>query len=455
MTNLPGWGNSNRRLPSGTRPEIANRPNIRPNIDDRDRIINNRNRDRNTIINQNQNTVINNRTRINQRINTNRTQFFNNFTGNRPIVNRHLNDWTNRWDRGHDRWHPWYSQWHGRWYDHDNWGYWRRHHASLPALWNWWIWGGASLYYYSGYYPYYNPYYTPVTIVQEVPALDYSQPIVVQALAEEPPSTAVQKIEAARAAFRSNDYGQALRLVNLALRDTPGDPALHEFRALVLFAQGQYQEAASALYAVLSAGPGWSWETMIGLYPDVAIYERQLRALEQYRSVNPDAAGPRLYLAYLYKTSGQDQVAAAELSRVIALQPRDQVAANLLQVVRADMQQDNQGAERVPQPDQPPPAPTGPTLELQTLLGAWQARRPQDNAPITLTLNGDSTFRWSFAQQGKTNTIEGTFTYEGGVLFLEQKNGGAMVGRVTPRGNGFNFRMPEAPETDSGLDFQR
>ena len=35
----------------------------------------------------------------------------------------------------------------------------------------------------------------------------------------------------------------------------PGDAVLHEFRALCLFALGEYQQAASPLYAVLSVGP--------------------------------------------------------------------------------------------------------------------------------------------------------------------------------------------------------
>ena len=48
----------------------------------------------------------------------------------------------------------------------------------------------------------------------------------------------------------------------------PNDPTLHEFRALVLFAQGQYDAAAATLYPVLNAGPGWDWTTLVGLYPE-------------------------------------------------------------------------------------------------------------------------------------------------------------------------------------------
>jgi hypothetical protein len=34
------------------------------------------------------------------------------------------------------------------------------------------------------------------------------------------------------------------------------DTSLHEFLALVYFAQGKYDKAAEPLYAVLSVGPG-------------------------------------------------------------------------------------------------------------------------------------------------------------------------------------------------------
>ena len=58
----------------------------------------------------------------------------------------------------------------------------------------------------------------------------------------------------------------------------PNDPTLHEFRRLVLFALDRYDEAAAALYAVLSVGPGWDWTTLISLYGDPETYTQQLRA---------------------------------------------------------------------------------------------------------------------------------------------------------------------------------
>ena len=88
--------------------------------------------------------------------------------------------------------------------------------------------------------------------------------------------------DAGRASFQQGNYTDALQQADAALAKLPNDTTLHEFRALCLFALGRYDEAAAALYAVLSVGPGWDWTTLIGLYPDVDVYTAQLRALEDY-----------------------------------------------------------------------------------------------------------------------------------------------------------------------------
>ena len=78
-----------------------------------------------------------------------------------------------------------------------------------------------------------------------------------------------------------------------AIALVPNDTVLHEFRGLTLFALGRYKEAAAAEYAVLSAGPGWDWTTLSGLYPNVDVYTEQLRALEQY-AIAPDGNGRKI-----------------------------------------------------------------------------------------------------------------------------------------------------------------
>jgi tetratricopeptide (TPR) repeat protein len=131
----------------------------------------------------------------------------------------------------------------------------------------------------------------------------------------------VTSFDAARDSFKAGDYTRALDLTDQAIREMPNDAALHEFRALVLFALQRYDEAAAALYAVLAVGPGWDWATLSGLYPSVAVYTQQLRALENYCSQNTGSAPARLVLAYHYLTQGHTLAALAQLKQVATLQP--------------------------------------------------------------------------------------------------------------------------------------
>jgi tetratricopeptide (TPR) repeat protein len=461
MARLPGWGGTVQRPAVINRPGNDNRPNIvnRPGVDNRGGIIRQPTIDRSRTVNQtnriNQNTTINqnniNRTRINNRQTVIRNQFLNNITVNRPTVHRHVENWTGRWDRYQSRWHPWYRSWHSHWHPYRSWG--------VPAVWAGGLWGLGSLYYTSGYYPYYNPYYVSTAFVTAVPTTNYALPLSVQVL-DEPPQVAIQTFDAARLAFRNGDYPRALQMVNDALRDTPNDPALHEFRALTFFAMGRYQEASATLYAVLSVSSGWDWPTLYGLYPDLQTYEVQLRALERFRDANPNAAYARFYLAYLDKIGGYTEAAIAELRNVMTLQPQDQVAASMLASLQGEQGQTRQASEPVPPPEPPQelvPAPEDTSMApaRDSLVGSWIARRAGDNAPIRLTLTADNKFSWTFSQQERITNLEGTFSYDGGVLFLEQKDGAAMMGKLTARANGFNFKMVNAPANDPGLEFIR
>ena len=136
-------------------------------------------------------------------------------------------------------------------------------------------------------------------------AYNYSQPISTTAA---PPEQAVagqatSAFDQARDAFKAGDYGKALQLDQQALAQTPNDTNMHEFLALVLFAQGKYDQAAAPLYAVLSVGPGWDWTTLSGMYPDVDTYthssgpwrptSRQTRTRPRPASCWPTSTWPR------------------------------------------------------------------------------------------------------------------------------------------------------------------
>ena len=101
---------------------------------------------------------------------------------------------------------------------------------------------------------------------------------------------ATADFDQARDAFKQGNYALAVQLGEQALGQMPNDPNIHQFLALGLFAQGQYDQAAAPLYAVLTIGPGWNWTTLIGSYAEADTYTQQLRALEAYIRANPQSA---------------------------------------------------------------------------------------------------------------------------------------------------------------------
>src|SRR5262249_2366706 len=223
--------------------------------------------------------------------------------------------WGRPWYRNHYRWHA------GFW----NWrtppAFWLGNGAAAGLV----VWPGNT-------FVFNNPWFVPPapTTVVVQPMFNYAAPIPAPTIAQvtlafpPPPDEDVldsgealpttgppppdfedetvaqanKQFDAARDAFMQGDYARAQSLAERAIDLLPSDATLHEFRALTLFAQGRYKDAAATLYAVLAAGPGWDWETMSGLYPDEETYTRQLRTLEERVRKSPDSAEARFALAY-------------------------------------------------------------------------------------------------------------------------------------------------------------
>ncbi len=382
--------------------------------------------------------------------------------------------------------------WGGRpgWNNHQAWvnGYW---HGQNNNFWNnggaFWGgmalgglagWGLTSSYYNWGYLPYSNPYAMVATqpvviqqpvvvgqpvqqqVIEDQSAYDYSQPLKSAGGDAEAPANdpALQTFDAARASFKAGDYAGALKQTDEALKAMPNDAAVHEFRALCLFALKQYDQSAGVLYAVLSVGPGWDWTTLISLYPDVDTYTAQLRALEDYRSAHLDSPQARFVLAYHYLTQGHTDAAVREFNEVVKLEPNDALAKQIVAALTSAGDQ-QQPAAAQPQPDAAaqPGAPAQPPGQEFSLVGAWKAA-PDGNTTIGLTLNGDGGFTWNVTQQGRTQPITGTYTYGSGVLTLA-RNGGdndAMVGRVTWKDDShFVFQALGGGANDPGLSFSK
>lgn len=145
-----------------------------------------------------------------------------------------------------------------------------------------------------------------------------------------PPMSCQQHMDAAIAAFHQEDFDEALASVKRGLDQCPNDPSLHEFRGLVLFAKGSYQEASASVHLAIAVRPAWNWKKVGRLYSDIALYTKQLRALEAFTKKHPDDNAARFLQAYHYLVIGYPESAARELEMVIRLESSDRVAAELL-----------------------------------------------------------------------------------------------------------------------------
>ncbi len=346
-------------------------------------------------------------------------------------------------------------------------------------------WGLGSMFNNWGYNQYSNPYYAsayssmPGNFAPQAIGYDYSMPL---NLASAPPDdsivqASVASLDSAREAFHSGDYTTALNLTDQALKQTPNDPMLHEFRATCLFALRRYDEAAVPFYTVLSAGPGWDWTTLIGLYPDVETYTSQLRALEAYCNANPQAASARFVLAAIYLTQGSKDAAAVRLGQVVAIQPQDKLSAQLLQAITSEGQPAAQVANQAqpaqglltPPNDAPPanPAPVQPTAASAppeapalpdgpvptNLIGSWNAT-PARDVTITLNLIDDKSFSWKVVEKGQTREFKGEAHFDKDILALVAPEMPPMVAKVTSNDAAhFNFKAVGTPSDDPGLNF--
>jgi predicted Zn-dependent protease len=142
-----------------------------------------------------------------------------------------------------------------------------------------------------------------------------------------------ERFDEARKAFYNADYAKAQELIEEAIQVLPSDATLHEFRALTLFAQKKYKEAAATLYAVLWAGPGWNKDTVATLYPNWNTYTRQVQALEAYVKAHPDEGYAHFLLAYHYLVVGSMDQAIAQLKEVVRLDPKDQLSVSLVKAL--------------------------------------------------------------------------------------------------------------------------
>jgi tetratricopeptide (TPR) repeat protein len=294
-----------------------------------------------------------------------------------------------------------------------------------------------------------NPYFVAPAIGTPVVANwppvyvpDYSRPLDLASIGPgaESPEQEDSTFLAAREAFMTGDFARALILTELALKPHPNEPVLHEFRALCLFALGRYDEAAAAIYVVLTVGPGWDWATMVGLYPDVDTYTRQLRALEAAIAGNTADAPKRFVLAYHYLVMDHLEKARAQFEHVIQLQPKDQLAAQFAKALGSSSHAPTAAA-----PDAASESKTAEVLGASpptaALVGTWKAK-PMPDLSIELTLRSNGEFTWGVNAKGRTDSVTGDARYRDGVLTLTQADAPDLAGKIVDLGDKqFGFEL--------------
>jgi len=395
------------------------------------------------------------------------------------------------WNGGHWNGGNWHGNWngggwwHGGWYGGrwggPGWGWWIG-----PGYWgfaNPWWYGGFPFWYASvGYGSYWNPYYTDPSLYG---GYNYGAPIQQNNQA----SQDNDYFAASRAAFSAGNYPEALRDIEHAIVDMPGNPDVHQFHSLIFFAMGDYQRAAAIAHTVLESGPGWDWSVLQSFYPSPEVYTQQLRALEHYITEHGDQAATRFLLGYQYMMLNHLSAARRQLERVVALEPRDKLAANILTGLNSAPGAKPQGlpgampstgspsglpstpptppggpsaggnpqgsgtANQVPTLPAPPSPPAAPSAGGGALTGTFTSS-PAPDVKIELTLQPDKHFTWKFTQGGQTQSFDGTYVRDGDSLVLSRQDGEKMDGTLKMRGDSsFQFRLKNTDPNDPGLEF--
>ena len=379
-------------------------------------------------------------------------------------------DWQNFADTNRGNHGGWYNNcWHGNWSSGSGWNYmWNNY--PVAAAFGVTRWGVNRLAYGFGYWGYSNPWYVtgsggynysePLVVYSDsgstyaaAPADPGAAPVDSAPLAGPPQPTdeGTAAFDESRTEFFLGHYENSLTLLDTTLKTMPQDTVVHEFRGLVLFALKRYPESASAIYAVLSAGPGWDWTTMSGLYPGVEVYTQQLRDLENFAKAIPTSADGNFLLGYHYLTMGHQETANKAFGLALQQLPGDKL---LIQLV--DMTTPAGKETKSPPPIPPAPAELAPdkVLSVEQMVGTWKAASA--DAQFELQLSADGAFVWTYTRGTSTESVKGVFAVDQNNLAMEPNAGGTMLAEIDfAIPSRFLFKMIGGETNDPGLEFTK
>ncbi len=371
-------------------------------------------------------------------------------------------DWQDFAQNNLDNHGDWYN---GSWDPGEGWDYMWDNYPGAAVL-GITRWGVNRLAYGFGYWGYSNPYAAGVSSSSSSysysePLTDYSESASTdlgaapgETTAAGPPAptdAGMSAFEQARTAFFAADYETALTHLDVTLQTMPHDTVVHEFRGLVLFALKKYPDSAAAVYAVLSAGPGWDWTTMSGLYPSSDVYTQQLRELESFTKANPASPDGNFLLGYHYLTMGHKESAAKSFSLALEQLPGDKLLTQLAGIAPPPGQ-----TAKTPPPKLPAPAdlPKEKTLSVEKMVGTWKAANA--DARFELQLSADGTFVWTYSRGKTTESVKGVFAVDQNNLAMEPDAGGTMLAEIDfADPSQMLFKMMGGEANDPGLQFKK
>ena len=107
-----------------------------------------------------------------------------------------------------------------------------------------------------------------------------------------------------------------------------------------MFAIGEYRGAASVLYQSVELLDREQWGYVVENYRRFytnADYVEQMKELDAYIKLHPQAGYARLVRGYHYQYLGHKNAARREFTRVLDLERRDELAARLLALLDRDV----------------------------------------------------------------------------------------------------------------------
>ena len=199
---------------------------------------------------------------------------------------------------------------------------------------------------------------------------------------------------------------------------------------------------------------------MISLYDAPQTYNSQLIALENFSKIKPEAADIHFLLGYHYMVGGHFEQAAEQFSTAAKLQPADTVSAQLSELAKVTSSNapadkpaaaEAPAATEAPAPKVAPPAP----VPVQKLTGKWLAERGEHGV-VTLVMNSDGKFTWTYKNGDKTNEFSGNFSInDSGLLVLDASQSRMVASVELPQDDQLKFVLVGGPPGDAGMTFTK